>query len=92
LLKNPVDLRVRCAASDASAPPLGAKMLVTCLTLGSGASGGVFSPAMFLGATFRGAFGVLAQAAIPEMPFTPTHFAYAGMAGTFLRELSWFSR
>ena len=60
---------------------VGAKLLVTCLTLGSGASGGVFSPAMFLGATFGGAFGVLAQAAIPEMPLTPTHFAYAGMAG-----------
>src|SRR5271165_2091327 len=34
-----------------------AKLLLTCLTLGSGASGGVFSPAMFLGAALGGAFG-----------------------------------
>ena len=34
-----------------------AKLLVTCVTLGSGASGGVFSPAMFLGAALGGAFG-----------------------------------
>src|SRR5271167_1931186 len=31
-----------------------AKLLLTCLTLGSGASGGVFSPAMFLGAALGG--------------------------------------
>jgi CIC family chloride channel protein len=33
----------------------GLKLLTTALTLGSGASGGVFSPALFLGATLGGA-------------------------------------
>jgi CIC family chloride channel protein len=60
---------------------VGAKLLVTCLTLGSGASGGVFSPAMFLGATFGGVFGAVAQGIIPGLPLSPSHFAYAGMAG-----------
>ena len=58
-----------------------AKLLVTCLTLGSGASGGVFSPSMFLGATLGGAFGSLLLHFFPDAPMTPAHFAYAGMAG-----------
>ena len=58
-----------------------AKLLLTCLTLGSGASGGVFSPSMFLGATLGGAFGTLLLYFVPSVPMTPAHFAYAGMAG-----------
>jgi len=58
-----------------------AKLLVTCLTLGSGASGGVFSPAMFLGATLGGSFGGAVLHFVPGLPMTPAHFAYAGMAG-----------
>jgi CIC family chloride channel protein len=58
-----------------------AKLLVTCLTLGSGASGGVFSPAIFLGAAFGGCFGGILQHIFPDLPMTPAHFAYAGMAG-----------
>jgi len=58
-----------------------AKLLVTCLTLGSGASGGVFSPAMFLGATLGGCFGSALLHFFPDLPMTPAHFAYAGMAG-----------
>jgi CIC family chloride channel protein len=61
------------------------KLLVTCLTLGSGASGGVFSPAMFMGATLGGAFGSALQWIVPDLPawsaMSPAHFAYAGMAG-----------
>ena len=34
----------------------GLKLLSTCLSLGSGASGGVFSPALFMGATLGAAF------------------------------------
>src|SRR5271165_1853915 len=60
---------------------VGAKLLLTCLTLGSGASGGVFSPAMFLGATLGGAFGGAVLHFVPGLPMTPAHFAYAGMAG-----------
>ena len=58
-----------------------AKLLLTCLTLGSGASGGVFSPSMFLGATLGGAFGTALLYFVPSVPMTPAHFAYAGMAG-----------
>ena len=57
------------------------KLLTTALTLGSGASGGVFSPALFLGATFGGAFGLAVQRLAPALPIQPTAFAVAGMAG-----------
>jgi chloride channel protein, CIC family len=35
------------------------KLLATCLSLGTGSSGGIFSPALFLGATLGTLFGVL---------------------------------
>jgi CIC family chloride channel protein len=57
------------------------KLLATSLTLGSGASGGVFSPALFLGATFGGAFGLAVQQLFPALPVQPAAFAVAGMAG-----------
>jgi CIC family chloride channel protein len=60
---------------------VGAKLLVTCLTLGSGASGGVFSPSMFLGAALGGCFGSTLLHVLPDLPMAPAHFAYAGMAG-----------
>ncbi|MGE4561231.1 MAG: chloride channel protein [Desulfobulbus sp.] len=59
----------------------GAKLLATCLTLGSGGSGGIFSPALFLGATGGGAFGVLCHQLFPGMAISPAAFAVAGMAG-----------
>jgi len=37
----------------------GLKLVATCLTLGSGGSGGVFAPSLFMGATVGGAFGLL---------------------------------
>lgn len=36
----------------------GLKFLATCLTLGSGGSGGVFAPSLFMGAMLGGAFGL----------------------------------
>lgn len=56
-----------------------AKMLATFLTLGSGASGGVFSPAMFLGATLGAAFGQVLQGVYPGLAIDPVVFALAGM-------------
>jgi CIC family chloride channel protein len=44
-----------------------AKLLATSLTLGSGASGGVFSPALFLGATGGGAYGVVLHGLFPAL-------------------------
>ncbi len=57
------------------------KLLTTSLTLGSGGSGGIFSPALFLGATAGGAFGILQQHLFPGISIDPPAFAVAGMAG-----------
>jgi CIC family chloride channel protein len=57
------------------------KLFATSLTLGSGASGGVFSPALFLGATLGGAYGVLLQHIFPGISISPAAFAVVGMAG-----------
>ena len=58
----------------------GAKLLVTFLTLGSGASGGVFSPSLFIGAALGGSMGSVLAQLVPDAGATPAHFAYAGMA------------
>lgn len=57
------------------------KLLSTFFTLSSGASGGVFSPSLFLGATIGAFFGVILQTLIPGMTLSPIVFAIAGMAG-----------
>ncbi|HQU43847.1 MAG TPA: chloride channel protein, partial [Pirellulales bacterium] len=57
------------------------KLLATSLTLGSGASGGIFSPALYLGATLGGACGWLLKDVFPQWGVLPTAFAVAGMAG-----------
>jgi len=57
------------------------KIVVTSLTLGSGGSGGIFSPSLFLGATFGGVYGVLLKQAFPTLPISPPTFAVVGMAG-----------
>ncbi len=57
------------------------KLLVTSLTLGSGASGGIFSPALYLGATLGGVYGLALQKIFPGLFIDPAAFAVAGMAG-----------
>jgi CIC family chloride channel protein len=56
------------------------KLLATCLSLGSGASGGVFSPALFMGATVGAAGGYLCQWLMPNIDISIATFAIAGMA------------
>lgn len=56
------------------------KLLTTTLTLGSGASGGVFSPSLFLGATLGGAFGLLLNLYFPNIVSYPMVFVVVGMA------------
>tara|TARA_B110000503_G_scaffold20798_1_gene31456 strand:- start:17791 stop:19479 length:1689 start_codon:yes stop_codon:yes gene_type:complete len=56
------------------------KLLATCLSLGSGASGGVFSPALFMGATGGAAFGHFCLMLIPGLDIDIAVFAIAGMA------------
>jgi CIC family chloride channel protein len=58
-----------------------AKLLATSLTLGSGASGGVFSPALFMGATLGDAYGLALRALVPSLQINPAALALAGMAG-----------
>lgn len=59
---------------------VGLKLLATCLTLGSGGSGGVFSPALFLGACLGGLSGQACQAIFPGTSLDIALFALAGMA------------
>jgi CIC family chloride channel protein len=57
------------------------KALVTSVTLGSGGSGGIFSPSLYLGATLGGAFGIILHLLFPTLPIQAPAFAVAGMAG-----------
>lgn len=58
-----------------------AKLLATSLTLGSGASGGIFSPALFLGATAGGVYGVVLHRLFPALDISVPAFAVVGMGG-----------
>jgi len=58
-----------------------AKMLATSLTLGSGGSGGLFTPTLFVGAAFGGGIGVLADHLLPHFGLHPEAWALVGMAG-----------
>ncbi len=57
------------------------KLLVTSLTLGSGASGGIFSPSLFMGAVLGGGYGIVLDALFPGLHLDPSALALAGMAG-----------
>ena len=57
-----------------------AKLCATSVSLGSGASGGIFSPSLFMGATIGGAFGSLVTAVHPAEGVTATTGAIIGMA------------
>jgi len=57
------------------------KLISTSLTLGSGASGGIFSPALFMGVTMGGAYGNLVSRIFPTLGISPAAFAVAGMVG-----------
>lgn len=56
------------------------KLAATCLTLGSGGSGGVFSPALFVGATLGAGIAHIAQRLLPGVEIDVVTFALAGMA------------
>ena len=59
------------------------KILATSFTLGSGGSGGVFAPSLFLGVMFGGAFGDLANRVLPTFIAPSGAFAMVGMAAVF---------
>ena len=56
------------------------KLVATCCTLGSGGSGGVFSPGLFMGATAGALFGLAAQTVFPSVEISTIPFVIAGMA------------
>ena len=60
---------------------LGLKLVGTCLTLGSGGSGGVIAPSLLLGATLGAGFAVACRNAGLFFGDTPAAYALAGMAG-----------
>ncbi len=60
-----------------------AKMLGTSFTLGSGNSGGVFAPGLFMGAMFGGAFGHFLHPLFPTMTAGAGAYALVGMAAVF---------
>jgi len=57
-----------------------AKLCAICLTIGSGGSGGVFSPSLFLGAALGGGLGNVLVLMFPDIGIDPAAFALAGMA------------
>ncbi|HEX9727254.1 MAG TPA: chloride channel protein [Gemmatimonadales bacterium] len=58
-----------------------AKLVATSFTLATARAGGVFTPALFIGATLGGGLAVAAEAALPTWAIRPEAFALAGMAG-----------
>jgi CIC family chloride channel protein len=55
------------------------KLLATSLSLGSGSSGGIFSPSLFMGAMLGGGFAALLNAAGLPMQLSVPAFAMVGM-------------
>jgi len=56
------------------------KLIATSLSLGSGSSGGIFSPSLFMGATLGGAFGAVCHLLFPSADISVPAFAMVGMA------------
>ncbi len=59
------------------------KLVATSLTLGSGGSGGIFAPSLFVGAMLGGAFGTLAHQLFPSYVAPSGAYALVGMAAVF---------
>jgi CIC family chloride channel protein len=59
------------------------KVLATSLTIGSGGSGGVFAPSLFVGAMLGGTFGTVVHQMLPGITAAPGAYALVGMAAVF---------
>ncbi|WP_085899996.1 chloride channel protein [Kiloniella majae] len=55
------------------------KTIATAISLGSGFSGGVFSPSIFLGAMVGGAYGIIATSLFPELSSGTGAYTVIGM-------------
>ncbi len=59
------------------------KSIATAITLGSGGAGGVFAPALFIGAVIGGAYGGIMHSLLPDSTATAGAYATIGI-GAFL--------
>jgi CIC family chloride channel protein len=59
------------------------KIVATSITLGSGGAGGVFAPALFIGAMIGGSYGYIVHSFFPHATATPGAYATVGI-GAFL--------
>jgi CIC family chloride channel protein len=59
------------------------KILATSLTIGSGGSGGVFAPSLFIGAMVGGVFGTVVHQMLPGITAASGAYALVGMAAVF---------
>jgi len=57
------------------------KILATSITLGSGGSGGIFAPSLFMGAMLGFFFGNAVHTIFPEVTATPGAYALVAMGG-----------
>jgi CIC family chloride channel protein len=57
------------------------KIIATSLSLGSGGSGGVFAPSLFLGAMLGSFFGSLLSQIFPDLNISPGAYALVAMGG-----------
>ena len=55
------------------------KILATSITIGSGGSGGIFAPSLFMGAMAGGAFGAVVNHFFPSVAVSPGAYAVVGM-------------
>lgn len=59
------------------------KTLATSLSLGSGGSGGVFAPSLFIGAMLGVAFSYIVKLIMPDIAVSPGAYALLGMGAVF---------
>lgn len=55
------------------------KVIATSITIGSGGSGGIFAPSLFLGACLGGFVGTIVHALAPTLTASPGAYALVGM-------------
>lgn len=59
------------------------KILATSFTIGSGGSGGIFAPSLYIGCMFGAVMGQIFQQAFPSLVQQPFTYALAGMGALF---------
>ncbi|MHA1718728.1 MAG: chloride channel protein [Promethearchaeota archaeon] len=59
------------------------KMISTAATIGSGGSGGIFGPSLYMGYMFGGFFGYTLESFFPDFIANPQLYCFIGMASFF---------